>query len=91
MPVIHLKVVGRVQGVGFRWFVWERAEELGVSGWVRNTSTGDVEVAASGDDAKLVMFEAAVSRGPAGAWVQHVERLPPPHGTSYPTPFRIER
>jgi acylphosphatase len=91
MPVIHLRVVGRVQGVGFRWFVCERAEELGVSGWVRNTSAGDVEVAASGDEAALGHLEAAVRRGPAGARVQRVEHVSPPSGTSYPSPFRIER
>ena len=91
MPVIHLRVVGKVQGVGFRWFVCERAEELGLSGWVRNTRAGDVEVAASGDEEKLAQLEAAVSRGPSGASVQRVEHMPPPSGTAYPSPFRIER
>jgi acylphosphatase len=91
MPVIHLKVVGKVQGVGFRWFVCERAAALGVAGWVRNTRDGDVEVAASGDDAKLSLLESAVNRGPAGARVDRTERLTPPPDTSYPTPFRIER
>lgn len=91
MPVIHLKVVGRVQGVGFRWFVCERAGELGLSGWVRNTRAGDVEVAASGDAAKLSELEAAVQRGPSGARVDTVERMTPPDGTVYPTPFKIER
>jgi acylphosphatase len=91
MPVIHLRLVGRVQGVGFRWFVCERAEELGVSGWVKNTSSGDVELAASGDASKLALFETAVSRGPAGAHVTNVQRLPSPVDSVYPTPFRIER
>jgi acylphosphatase len=91
MPVIHLRVAGRVQGVGFRWFVRERAEELGISGWVKNTSAGDVEIAASGDAPPLALFEAAVSRGPSGASVQRVERLTPPASASYPFPFRIER
>ena len=90
MPVIHLRVVGRVQGVGFRWFVCERAWELGVAGWVKNTSAGDVELAASGDDAKLSSFETAVARGPVGAHVESVHRLPPASG-NYPSPFRIER
>jgi acylphosphatase len=91
MADIHLRVVGKVQGVGFRWFVREQAIRLGVSGWVRNTSSGDVEVAASGEEAKLALLEAAVSRGPAGASVQQVERVPPPTANTYPTPFRIER
>ena len=91
MPVIHLRVVGRVQGVGFRWFVCERALELGIAGWVKNTATGDVELAASGDDAKLSLLENAVARGPAGARVSSVVRLPPASGATYPSPFRIER
>ena len=91
MAAIHLRVVGKVQGVGFRWFVCERAEELGVSGWVKNTSSGEVEVAASGEEASLALLEAAVRRGPAGARVQRVERIPPPSAITYPTPFKIER
>jgi acylphosphatase len=91
MAAIHLKVVGRVQGVGFRWFVREQAVRLGISGWVKNTDTGDVEVAASGDEAKLSLLEAAVKRGPAGATVQQVERVPAPTAATYPSPFRIER
>jgi acylphosphatase len=91
MPVIHLRVVGRVQGVGFRWFVCERAVELGVSGWVKNTSTGDVEVAASGDASQLAQLERAVSRGPSGAKVTAVHRLPSTTDVSFPSPFRIER
>jgi acylphosphatase len=91
MPVIHLRVTGRVQGVGFRFFVCDRAEELGVSGWVRNTSSGDVEVAASGDSSGLDALEAAVARGPSGARVTAVHRVSPPDGTTYPSPFRIER
>jgi acylphosphatase len=91
MPAIHLEVVGRVQGVGFRWFVCDRARALGVDGWVRNAPSGEVEIAASGDSAKLELFERAVVRGPAGARVTSVHRLPPPTGMSYPSPFRIER
>lgn len=91
MPVIHLRVVGKVQGVGFRWFVRERAVALGVAGWVRNISSGEVEVAASGDSSKLAILEAVVARGPDGANVTAVHRVTPPGGTPYPSPFRIER
>ena len=66
MERLQVVVRGHVQGVGFRWFVCARAEELGVSGWVKNTSSGDVEIAASGDEAKLALLEAAIRRGPAG-------------------------
>ena len=91
MPVIHLRVSGKVQGVGFRFFVCDRAEELGVAGWVKNTRDGDVEVAASGESAALDALESAVGRGPSGARVTAVHRVPSPDGTTYPSPFRIER
>jgi len=91
MPVLHLKVVGNVQGVGFRWFVCERAARLGVAGWVRNTPSGEVEIAASGDQSKLADLEQLVTRGPPGAKVIVVHHVPAPNGASYPSPFRIER
>lgn len=91
MPVIHLRIVGTVQGVGFRWFVREKAAQLGISGWVRNTPSGHVEVAASGDEPKLQQLAAAVKRGPEGARVTEVQRMTPTDDASYPYPFRIER
>lgn len=91
MPVLHLRVQGKVQGVGFRWFVCDRAIELGVAGWVRNTSHGDVEVAASGSSESLQKLESVVGRGPSSARVESVHRIPAPDGATYPDPFRIER
>ena len=46
--VRHFLVKGRVQGVGFRWFVHREAAEIGLRGWVKNTPDGHVEVLASG-------------------------------------------
>ena len=91
MAELHLRVVGKVQGVGFRWFVCEKAAELGVAGWVRNTAEGDVEVVARGDSARLDALALAVERGPSGSRVTAVHREPPAAGTSYHHPFRIER
>ena len=45
--VLHFLIQGRVQGVGFRWYVNREASELNLRGWVRNTEEGDVEVFAS--------------------------------------------
>jgi len=91
MESIHLKISGRVQGVGFRWFVTEKARRLGLSGWVKNRADGNVEVAAAGDPAALELLEAAVAAGPPGAEVKHVERLPPVAPGELESPFAIAR
>ena len=67
MESIHLEVSGRVQGVGFRWFVVEEARRLKLSGWVRNRPDGKVEIAASGSADALAELESAVTDGPPGA------------------------
>jgi acylphosphatase len=69
-------VTGRVQGVGFRWFVERRARALGLAGWVRNLPDGSVEVAAAGDDAALDALRATLREGPSGARVMAVREEP---------------
>jgi acylphosphatase len=75
--VIRLALVvhGRVQGVGFRWYVQREAAELGVAGEVRNRSDGAVEVDAEGKRPLLEQFEQRVRHGPPGARVTEVEVL----------------
>lgn len=73
MSSLHVRVVGVVQGVGFRWFVRERARRLGLAGWVRNRPDGSVEVLASGDAGQLELLRGELLRGPQGAVVQSVE------------------
>ena len=65
-------VSGRVQGVGFRFFVEARAAAEGVHGWVRNLADGRVETLLEGDSEAVDRIEAAVHRGPAGARVDDV-------------------
>lgn len=91
METIHLEVSGRVQGVGFRWFVVEKARELRLSGWVKNRSDGSVEIAAAGDLPSLELLEAAVIAGPEGAQVKHVKKLPALHSGPLSAPFTIVR
>jgi acylphosphatase len=66
-------VSGRVQGVGFRWFVETTASREGVHGWVRNLPDGRVEASAEGDAEAIERFERALRHGPPAARVDDVE------------------
>ena len=66
-------ISGRVQGVGFRFFVEARATTEGVHGWVRNLPDGRVEAVLEGDEASVDRVEAALWRGPSGAVVDDVD------------------
>ncbi|MGD1106847.1 MAG: acylphosphatase [Terracidiphilus sp.] len=70
--VLHFLIQGRVQGVGFRWFVQREAAELELRGWVRNTEDGDVEVVAAGEAVDLDELRASLRRGPRGARVDRI-------------------
>ncbi len=70
--VVHFLVRGRVQGVGFRWFVHREAAELGLDGWVRNTDAGAVEVVASGEPDLLSELRTQLHKGSRGSRVDHV-------------------
>lgn len=70
--VLHFLIQGRVQGVGFRWFVHREASELALRGWVRNTEEGDVEVVASGTADDLGELRASLKKGPRGSRVDRV-------------------
>ena len=63
--LLHFLIQGRVQGVGFRWFVQREASELDLRGWVRNTEDGDVEVVAAGDAAISMSFARAFEQARA--------------------------
>ncbi len=65
-------VSGRVQGVGFRYFVLKVAGKLGVTGWVRNLGNGDVQVVAQGSAKALEELLLQLRRGPRAAYVQNV-------------------
>ncbi|HUP55359.1 MAG TPA: acylphosphatase [Methylomirabilota bacterium] len=63
---------GRVQGVGFRYYILRRGMELGVTGWVSNESDGSVRCIAEGRRQDLDELLEAMGRGPAGASVERV-------------------
>jgi len=74
--VLHFLVRGRVQGVGFRWFVHREASELELKGWVRNTEDGDVELVVAGDEPALIELRQSLHRGPRGSRVDRVIEHP---------------
>jgi acylphosphatase len=82
-------VRGRVQGVGFRWFVEREAHILGIAGWVRNNADGGVEVMAQGTRDQLSGLRSRLREGPRAARVDAVEESEAPPATGV-TSFRIE-
>jgi acylphosphatase len=72
------RVRGRVQGVGFRYFVEHTAHALGLTGWVRNLDDGDVEVYAAGNAAQLAELAGMLRKGPRWAEVRGVDESEAP-------------
>jgi acylphosphatase len=89
MPAMRLLVRGRVQGVGFRWFVRVQARRLQLSGWVENRPDGTVEVAAAGEQEKLDELKRQLTRGPDGAQVISLDELSPLDNHDFP--FAVRR
>lgn len=71
------RVVGRVQGVGFRFWTQRRAAELGLGGWVRNEADGSVVVHVCGAAEGVAALEESLGRGPIAARVDRVEMVEP--------------
>jgi acylphosphatase len=67
--IIH----GRVQGVGFRYFVKQKADALGITGFVKNQLGGAVYVEAEGEEDQLQLFIHFCRQGPSYAWVEKVD------------------
>lgn len=67
----EIKITGRVQGVGFRYFVQKKAEEQNIRGWVKNMPDGSVLVMAQGDETDMNTFIDYLRIGPAMANVTH--------------------
>lgn len=75
-PSLHTRryvVRGRVQGVGFRWFVEAEAQAIGVAGWVRNNYDGSVEVLATGTREQLSALRRKLQDGPRAARVDEID------------------
>jgi acylphosphatase len=72
MEVRHLIITGRVQGVWFRGSMAQEAQQLGVTGWVRNRADGSVEAMVAGTAEQVAMIMNWARRGPPNAAVEHV-------------------
>jgi len=79
--LIHIRISGRVQGVGFRAWACRKATDLSLSGWVRNRSNGSVELMAEGSDSDIDFFLSLCRKGPLFARVDKIEPV------SYPDAF----
>lgn len=89
--VRHYLVKGRVQGVGFRWYVHREAADLKLRGWVRNTEDGHVEVVAAGDAEHLGALLEKLHKGSRGSRVDAViEQDLPDSAAEGLGPFEIE-
>lgn len=64
MTQYEITVIGRVQGVGFRYFALHRAQELGITGWAKNTVDGNVQIIAQGDEPTLKTYVDFLRLGP---------------------------
>ncbi len=71
----HLIISGRVQGVGFRHFAKKNAESMGVSGWVKNLSNGDVETVVQGEEDQAKKMVNYLKSGPISARVEAVKEV----------------
>lgn len=73
----HLKITGRVQGVGYRYFALQCAREIGVVGWVRNNRDGSVETVLSGSTDQIARMMEKLREGPFSAKVMAIEEMEP--------------
>lgn len=83
------QVHGRVQGVGFRYFVCQEAQDLGLAGWVRNEGDGTVSGEAGGDLSRLEAFRDRLEQGPRFARISRLDWWVSDGGESLPFPFSV--
>jgi len=73
MKRVHLIISGDVVGVGYRAWVLRQAQDLRLSGWVKNRGDKTVELVAEGEKQALEKFIASCKKGPDVAWVEHID------------------
>jgi acylphosphatase len=75
MVQYEIKITGRVQGVGFRYFTQKKANEIGIKGWVKNTRDGAVEVLVQGTETVINTFTDYLQIGPPLSRVDHISKV----------------
>lgn len=73
MKEVYIRIKGRVQGIGFRYWAVNKAREIGVSGWVHNAADGSVEILMRGEEDNIDTMILACHTGPLLARVDKVE------------------
>ena len=81
-------VSGRVQGVGFRYFICRKARTLNVFGWVKNRPDGKVEALIAGEEMDLERMSFELRQGPSGSRVDECELVWKPYTQSF-TSFKV--
>lgn len=89
--MLHVIVSGRVQGVGFRYFVRQHARSLDLRGWVANRPDGTVEVAAEGAPEAVDALRDLLREGPPGARVDELREIAGNDADPSDYPFTIHR
>jgi len=74
MDQYEIKITGRVQGVGFRYFVFQKANEFELKGWVKNTVEGGVLIMVQGDETEINTFIDCLRIGPTRARVDKISK-----------------
>ena len=89
MEQFEIKITGKVQGVGFRFFVQHHASQLGIKGWVKNTSDGNVLILAQGGAPEMEIFFNELRKGPPLARIKDITRDKAPVSNEYDG-FRVK-
>jgi len=87
----HLIISGRVQGVGFRYFTYKTAKELGIKGWVKNLRDGTVETVFTGRPEDVKKMKEKLKVGPPSSRVQNIEEMELVENTNRFNDFTIRR
>ena len=84
MSIQHVKIIGRVQGIGYRRWAETTAQQMHLSGWVRNASDGSVEIMVKGEQSVLNQFLQKCLKGPAFSMVLGIQPVTIPHASTPP-------